>query len=256
MDQHDPTAEQGNVNNNHPPHDEGDAVPVPFRVRDAIGDMRQRLRDGAPPNDDAVVREYEARYHGNAPDGPSRLEAPPEQGNLPPGRARYAPKPKRMIDPVEVDANERKWAALAHASTLLTALVALLSFGLGALLTMLAPLFIYFAFRKRSEYVAFHALQAFTVQLVGIIGFLAVLILGAIVWVALLLFSALLVLVLIGIVLLPIVALAAGAYFLASLALPLGMVIFSVKALFETRQGHNYRIPYIARWVESQMYSE
>lgn len=255
MDQHDPTTGQDNINANLPPHDDGDAVPVPSHIRDTIGNMRQRLRDDAPPDGDAIVREYEARYYGTAPERPRRLEAPPDQDMLPPRRARYASKPKRMIDPVEVDANERKWAALAHASTLLTALVALLSFGMGALLTMLAPLFIYFAFRKRSEYVAFHALQAFTIQLVGIIGFLAVLILGAIVWVALLLLSALLVLVLIGIVLLPIVALAAAAYFLASLALPLGMVIFSVKALFETRLGHNYRIPYIAQWVESQMYS-
>lgn len=253
MDQHDPTTGQNNVNGT-PPRDTGDAAPVPSQIRDAIGDMRQRLRADGPPDDDAVVREYEERY---APEGPRRrLQAPPGHGNQPPHGTRHVPKPKRMmIDPIEVDANERKWAALAHATTLLTALIALFSFGMGALLTMLAPLFIYFAFRKQSEYVAFHALQAFTVQLVGIIGFLAAVILGAVVWVALLLFSALLILVLVGIVLLPIVALAGGAYFLATLALPLSMVIFSVKALFETRQGHNYRIPYIARWVESQMYS-
>jgi hypothetical protein len=33
------------------------------------------------------------------------------------------------------------------------------------------------------------------------------------------------------------------------------MVIYSVIAAVETHAGRNYRIPYISRWVESQMYS-
>jgi len=48
--------------------------------------------------------------------------------------------------------------------------------------------------------------------------------------------------------------LAGPVLFVISLALPLGMVIYSVIALTETRSGHNYRFPYIARWVESQMH--
>ncbi|MBN2302957.1 MAG: DUF4870 domain-containing protein, partial [Anaerolineae bacterium] len=168
----------------------------------------------------------------------------------------YAPsKFKRKFNPVSVDKSERKWAALAHGSTLLTALVAIGSAGSGALLTMFIPLLIYFAFRNRSEFVAFHALQAFTIQLVGTIGWLALVIVGGIVWVALLIISAFLLLLLVGFILLPLVALLGPLLFVISLALPLGMVIYSVIAAVETYAGRNYRIPYIARWVESQMYS-
>jgi uncharacterized Tic20 family protein len=230
---------------------EGEGVPVPSRIRDIVDDARQRLKDELDRGRD-VVREYEERYYGP---GKSRLETPPA-GKPPESSSQvYAPaKPKRQYG--EVSENERKWAALAHASTLLTALVGLPSAGMGVLITMFVPLLIYFAFRKRSEFVAFHALQAFTIQLIGTIGWMAVLVVGGIIWVALLIISALLVLVLIGIVLLPIVALAGVLALVVSLALPLGMIIYSMIAAVETWSGHNYRIPYIGRWVESQMYSE
>lgn len=256
MDERDPILEQGPVSIQPPTPDDqqiaGEAVPIPPHIRDAMTDMRQRLR-AEPAADDAVVREYESRYTID-----SRVR---EEHRVPPGAevitgAAVPYKTKRMPDPLQVDENERKWAALAHASTLVTALLALPSGGLLVLLTMFAPLLIYFAFRRRSEYVAFHALQAFSIQLIGTIGFLVVVIFGIFAWTALIVLSALLVLLVIGIVLLPVVVLAALAYFLVSLVLPLGMVIYSVIAVFETWKGRNYRIPYVARWVESQMYSD
>lgn len=232
------------------PIDEGEAVPVPSRIRSAVSEVRQRIKDEIDAERD-VVREYEERYYGAPPGSRRRLEAPPadETGAYAPG------KTKRKHDPSTVDKNERKWAALAHASTLLTALVALGSGGLGVLITMFVPLLIYFAFRNRSEFVAFHALQAFTIQLVGTIGWLALVVTGLIVWVILIIISALLILVVVGVALLPIVVLSGVLLLVISLALPLGMVIYSVIAAVETYAGRNYRIPYIARWVESQMYS-
>jgi uncharacterized Tic20 family protein len=224
----------------------GEGVPIPSQVREAVDDIRQRTRDEAHQDED-VVREYEQRYSG-ARSRRSRLELPVEE----PSAGVYMPaKTKRRTD---VDVNERKWAALAHSSTLLTALVGLASGGAGVLLTIFIPLFIYFAFRKRSEYVAFHALQAFTIQLIGTVGWLALLITGLVVWVALIILSAILILVLVGIVLLPLVALMLPIFILSSLALPVGMVIYSVIAAVETWNGRDYRYPYIARWVESQMH--
>ena len=41
----------------------------------------------------------------------------------------------------------------------------------------------------------------------------------------------------------------------ASFALPLGMVIYSIIAAIETWNGHDYRYPYIAKWVERQLVS-
>jgi uncharacterized Tic20 family protein len=231
---------------------EGEGVPIPSRIREAVEDVKQRVREEVARGRD-VVREYEERYYGSRPDRRQRLEALDEEPEAPPEV--FTPyKPKRWIAPEDISDNERKWAALAHASTLLTALIALPTAGAGVLITMFVPLCIYFAFRKRSEFVAFHALQAFTVQLIGTIGFVALLLVGLVVWLTLLIISVLLILVLVGIILVPLVALMLPVFILASLALPLGMVIYGVIATAETWSGHNYRIPYVARWVESQMY--
>ncbi len=242
----------GTPENIVPPNNEqveGEGVPVPSRIRDAVNNVRQRVKEEAERGRD-VVREYEDRYHGR------RLESPPEEeiAGTPP-RAYVPQKFKRMHDPASIDENERKWAALAHGSTLLTALVALASGGLGVLITMLVPLCIYFSFRKRSEYVAFHALQAFTIQLVGTVGWLALFIVGTIVGLALFFVSLILIVVLVGIILAPLVVLLYVLFVLVSLLLPVAMVIYSVIAAVETWNGQNYRYPYIARWVESQMHS-
>lgn len=233
------------------PNTAGEGVPVPSRIREAVDDVRERIQED-PDRD--IVKEYEERYHGRR-----RLEtspaAPTDHDN---SRAEqvYVPRPKtKRNDPALVSDNERKWAAIAHGSTLLTALLGILSGGALVLLTMFVPLFIYFSFRKRSEFVAFHALQAFTLQLIGTIGWIALVVVGTLTWVALLIVSALLILVLVGIILLPLVILAYPVFIVLSLALPLGMVIYSVIALVETRAGRNYHVPYIARWVESQMYN-
>jgi uncharacterized membrane protein len=45
------------------------------------------------------------------------------------------------------------------------------------------PLVIYFLFRNKSDYITFHALQAFVIQLLGTVGALAVLVIGGIAWV-------------------------------------------------------------------------
>lgn len=234
----------------------GEAVPVPTQVRRAE-EAQRRLAGGAAESvgSDDVVREYEDRYSGRRR---TRLESgtPHDEitGSPPPSRVRnpYAGVKAKRSDDAPTD-NERKWAALAHASTLLTALVALGSAGAGSLLTMFVPLLIYFGFRKRSDYVAFHALQAFTIQLVGTVGWGALIVAGSLVWVALIILAALLILALVGILLLPLVVLLGPIFFVVSLALPIGMVIYSVIATVETWNGHNYRYPFIGRWVESQL---
>ena len=234
-----------------PPMPDGpvEGVPVPDHIRQAVEGIKSRAGDDAGRERD-VVNEYQQRYYPDPPERRSRLEAPLSGVKLPP----VSGKPKRKAWESPVHPNERKWAALAHASTLLTALVALFSAGAGVLFTMFVPLLIYFAFRNRSQYVAFHALQAFTIQLVGTVGFMVLLVGGAIVWGALLVLSLLLILLLVGFILTPIVLVLALIYFVASFALPVAMVIYSVIAAVETWNGRDYRYPYITRWVESQTY--
>jgi uncharacterized Tic20 family protein len=233
-----------------------EGVPIPSRILQTVGDIKNRVKDEIERERD-IVREYEARYYSGSGKPHTRLEEPPYERMEPPPphhkpRKHHKSKVHRSF-PVNVDENERKWAALAHASTLLTALVALGSGGVGVLLTMMVPLFIYFGFRNKSNFVAFHALQAFVLQLVGTIGWLVLFLTGTIVWVGLLIASALLILVLVGLILLPFVILAYPIFLLVSLALPLGMVIYSVIAAIETWNGNHYRCPYVARWVENQL---
>jgi len=216
----------------------GEGVPVPARLRAAMDQLEARVEAG---DDDALVREYEQRYFGTPEE---RLAGPAV-----PAPAPRAAKSKRW----DVDRNERRWAALAHASTLLTAAVALPSFGAGTLLTIFVPLLIYLAFRNRSDYVAFHALQAFTIQLVGTVGWFTLVLVGGLAWGLMLLVSLVLILVVVGAVLFPMILLLGALAFVASFALPLAMVIYSVIATIETWNGHDYRYPYIARWVEHQL---
>lgn len=251
--------EQDHVNNQHnttnePPGGIPSApenIPIPSRVRAAVEDLKARVADVSESGRD-IVAEYEDRYYGSR----SRLEASSLEAEEVPPQSRVhikdLAKSKRHFD-YTPDANERKWAALAHGSTLLTALSALT--GVGVLVTLFIPLLIYFSFRKRSEYVAFHALQAFALQLVGTIGWLALVLFGSAIAFLLLIVSIILIVVAVGVVLVPIVALVWVLFLVASLLLPLGMIIYGVIAAVETWAGHNYRIPYIARWVESQMVS-
>ena len=107
--------------NENPNVEENEGMPIPSRIRAAVDDVRERIQD-APGRD--IVEEYEERYHGR------RLEAAPvqeESGARDTSRKGpiYMPraKSKRIYDPVSVSDNERKWAAIAHSSTLLTALL-------------------------------------------------------------------------------------------------------------------------------------
>ena len=207
--------------------------------------------NGVSDDERDVVQEYEDRYYGSR-----RLEAPPEPADDSgawgaPAWSTVSDKTKRKTES-SVSDNERKWAALAHGSTLLTALTLIFTAGVGTLITMFVPLLIYFSFRKRSEYVAFQALQAFTAQLIGTIGWLALFVVATIAAVVLTVVFAI---TIVGIPLIILVWLAWILLVVASLLMPVGMVIYSVIALVETRSGHNYRMPRVARWVEGQMYN-
>jgi len=256
MDEHDRTADQGEQEvGGVGPADQnpgGEGVPVPPRIRDSVDAIRRRAAEEAARGRD-VVREYEERYYRSRAERRSRLETSTEAEEADPSPARVpmSVKAKRQSAP---DDNERKWAALAHASTLLTALVGVASGGAGVLLTMFVPLCIYFAFRKRSEYVAFHALQALTIQLVGTIGWASLVFLGILATIALFLLSLVLILVAVGIILAPLTIVGGILFLLASFALPIGMVVYSMIAAVETWNGNDYRYPYIARWVETQMH--
>lgn len=221
----------------------------------------------APPaadsgEQDAVVREYERRYSRQEADA---LPEKPKFGEKPkmdrPGfgeRAGAFWEKSRRGAPLSYNgsattSDERLWAALAHASIWLTVLAGAFSGGMLLPLTVFIPLVIYFVFRTKSNFVAFHSLQAFVLQLVATIGVAVFGLVGVVVAVIALLIIIVLCLVLIGFVLLPVwLGVTALGGLVVSL-LPVAGVILSTIAAIETYNGRDYSLPFIGRFVDRQL---
>jgi uncharacterized Tic20 family protein len=188
-----------------------------------------------PPADmtdgDDIVDAYEQRYYG-----PRKVQDRP-----------------RSYSTMHVTDDERLWATVAHASVWVTFITGFATAGFGLPFSIFVPLAIYLVFRKKSDYVTFHALQAFVLQLVGTVGALAVLVIGGAAWVIGLLIALLLMLVLIGFLLVPVWGLVGIALLLAAFMLPFAMLLFGTIGAVQTYNGRDYRYPYIARWVDRQL---
>jgi uncharacterized protein len=199
------------------------------------GQRVSRLTSTPPAEDsgDEVVREYEERY--------------------------AAPRPKikaalpRSYSTMRVTDDEKLWSAVAHGSVWITLLAGIFTVGAGVPVSIFIPLVIYFLFRRKSDYVAFHALQAFVIQLVGTVGALALLILGGMVWLVGMFIAVLSIAVVVGAVLVPLWSLVGLALVGLVAALPVAMIIYGTIATIETYNGRDYRYPFIARWVDRQL---
>jgi uncharacterized Tic20 family protein len=197
-----------------------------------------RLSSTAPAageGDDSVVREYEQRYQGPRDDKAKRKEMP------------------RSYSTLNVTEDEMLWASVAHGSVWLTALLSIMTVGVLVPISVFVPLVIYFLFRKRSDYVAFHALQAFVLQLVGTVGALALLLVGGTVWLVGLVIGLLAMAILIGFILVPVWGLIGIVLAIVTGLMPLGALIYGTIAAIETFSGRDYRYPFIARWVDRQL---
>ncbi len=194
-----------------------------------------------PTMDDAagddVVREYERRYRGD----------PVERLNT---RRREMP---RSYSTMRVSDDEKLWAAVAHGSVWLTLLGGFLSGGTIVPISVFVPLVIYFLFRSKSDYVAFHALQAFVLTLIGTVGAFLLLAIGGLVWGIGMVIALLAMVILVGFVLVPVWSLVGIGLLAAIVLLPLAMLFFGTFAAIETYNGRDYRYPFIARWVDRQI---
>jgi uncharacterized Tic20 family protein len=189
----------------------------------------------APPMEEMperdVVREYEQRYR-----------EPRKFKDIP-----------RSYSTMHVSDDERLWAAVAHASVWVTFITALFTAGFSVPLSIFVPLVIYFLFRNKSDYITFHALQAFVIQLAGTVGALALLVIGGVAWFVGLVIALLLMLVLIGFVLAPLWGIVGIALLVAVFLMPFAMLLFGTIAAIQTYNGRDYRYPYIAKWVDRQL---
>ena len=150
---------------------------------------------------------------------------------------------------VQVPTDEWTTAALAHASALLT-LVLVTAGGVGVLIGPIVPLVMYFSYRERSRFVAFHALQAFVYQVACILAYTVIAaVLGGMVGLAWTV-SGTLSAVLIGLLLMPFALLLTLLMVLALLGLPLGWAGYGVYAAYQVYQGRDFRYWLIGERLE------
>ncbi len=236
-----------------PETDDG-ATPVPIRIErtpqavaeESLERAKEELSQGRD-----VVREYEEKYYGRGETARRRAQAERWAAN---GLGTLERSLRTRGESVRgLSDEERLWAALAHASALIMIGVAVVTGGWGALAMIFAPLAIYFAFREKSDFVAFHALQAFALQIVGTVGWLALLLVGVLVLGVAIAVSAVASVLLIGLPFLLIFVLLLVIFIPLTLALPFGMLIYAIIGAIQTYNGQNYRYPWIADWIDRQM---
>jgi uncharacterized Tic20 family protein len=149
-------------------------------------------------------------------------------------------------------ANERTWAALAHASVLLTFALGVSTGGLAVVVAALVPLGIWLAFRDRSRFVAFHAMQATVFQLASLVVWIGLLAAGLVILIPAWIVTAILLVVLVGLLLLPVALVLTLALAIALMALPFASLFYGLYGAFEVYGGRAFRYWQVADWIESR----
>jgi uncharacterized Tic20 family protein len=146
--------------------------------------------------------------------------------------------------------SERTWAALAHASVLLTFVLGVSTGGLAVLLAVLVPLAIWLAFRDRSRFVAFHAMQATVFQAAVLLAWIGLLVVGLVILIPAWIVTILLLVILVGLLLLPLTLVLTILVPGVLAALPFAGLVYGLYAAFEVYAGRAFRYWRVADWVE------
>ena len=145
---------------------------------------------------------------------------------------------------------EMGWAAVAHASILLTVLLGLTTGGIAVFLGPIVPAIIWYIYRDRSEYVVEQARQATVFQVAGILALLGLAIVGAVLLAVGWAVSAVLVVVLVGLILLPVMLIVTLVWVVAIVALPIAQVVYGCYAALEAYNGRPFRYRWIADGID------
>ena len=153
---------------------------------------------------------------------------------------------------VQVPTDEWTAAALAHASVLLTLILGMAG-GVGAPVGLAVPLVMYFGYREKSRFVAFHALQSFVYQITGVLIYAvtaAVMGIGVtMVWNI----SGWLAGVLVGLLLMPFALLLTMLMVLLLLGAPLAWLGYGLYAAYQVYQGRDFRYWLIGERLEREV---
>jgi uncharacterized membrane protein len=142
---------------------------------------------------------------------------------------------------------------LAHLTALLTVFTAVATAGPGYVVALLAPLALYLYFAGRSEFAAYHALQATVFQALAGIVYVAVAALAgtavATAWVV----TGVLSFVLVGLALMP---MAFGLTLIAAvelLGLPILMLAYALRGAYLVSEGREFSYPVVGELVAQTM---
>lgn len=140
------------------------------------------------------------------------------------------PPPSRPVAEAMSADDERTWALLAHLSILLNLVTGFLG--------PVAAIVIYFAFKDRSRFVRYHAMQSFLFQLLAWIG-------GGILATVLWVISFSLLVVIVGLCLFPFAILAS--------LIPLAALVYGVIGGVQVSQGQDFRYWLVGDWVRNEL---
>jgi uncharacterized Tic20 family protein len=149
----------------------------------------------------------------------------------------------------ECDGDTWTMAALAHASILIT-LVSAFAGGVGALLGLVIPLVIYLSHRARSRTIAFQALQALVYQGAGVLAYVGLALVLALIVAGLWIIVGLLSAVVVGFLLMPAAVLTTGLMVVVLLLAPLAWLGYGLYAAYQVYQGGHFRYLFIGDWIE------
>ncbi|MCA0452688.1 MAG: DUF4870 domain-containing protein [Chloroflexi bacterium] len=181
--------------------------------------------------EDELVYEYEMRY-----------QEPRKRKMMP-----------RSYSTMNVTDEEKLWASIAHASIWVTMFSGFFTAGFTIPISIFIPLVIYLIYRKKSDYVVFHALQAFALQIIATVGVIALAVVGGLAWGIGMVIALLAIFVLAGIVLVPLWGIVGILLALVVFLAPLGALLLGTIAAFQTYNRHDYRYPFISRWIDRQL---
>ena len=155
---------------------------------------------------------------------------------------------------LESDVTTNAWtiAALAHASIVLTLLLAFAG-GVGALVGLVIPLVIYLSYRECSRFITLHALQALVYQGTGILIYLVLAIVLALIVTLAWTVSGLLSVVAIGVLMMPFALLVTALMVIVLLGAPLAWVAYGLYAAYQVYQGNDLRYWLLGEWVEREV---
>jgi len=157
-------------------------------------------------------------------------------------------------EPAQVPIDAWTWAALAHASVLLT-LVLGMAGGIGALIGPVIPLAMYFGYRGKSRFAALHALQSFVYQAVGIVIYVLLIAAAAALVSVAWMVSGLLSAVLVGFLLMPIALLLTLLVAFPLICIPFVWLGYGLYAAYRVYQGRDFRYWLIGEWLEREVTS-